>query len=339
MNSQHAFARGWRRSACACLAAILFALSGVATAANAVPPPGMHRIAYVNVGPAAPNAGNVAAFREELGKLGYVEGTNLIIDSRFGDGHVERLPAMIQELLALKPELVFSAGGQPTILAVKAATSTVPVVFITGDPVVEGVVPSLSRPGGNLTGLALLAQDLEGKRLEQLREMLPGAKRIALIWNPASPASGKPRQEAQDAALRLGLTVQWVEARDPAELQAALATIPAQRVDAMMLLADPVLGFERGKILAFAALHRLPAMYFWREFVVEGGLMSYGASLPAVFRRAAHYVDKILRGARPADLPIEQPAAFELVVNVNTARTLGLTVPQSLLLRADEIIR
>jgi putative ABC transport system substrate-binding protein len=246
---------------------------------------------------------------------------------------------LIQELLALKPELVISAGGQPTILAVKAATSNLPVIFITGDPVAEGIVSSLSRPGGNLTGLALLAQDLEGKRLEQLREMLPGAKRIALIWNPASPASAKPRQEAQDAALRLGLSVQWFEARNPPELQAVLATIPAQRVDAVMLLADPVLGFEREKILAFAAQHRLPAMYFWREFVVEGGLMSYGASLTGVFRRAAHYVDKILRGARPTDLPIEQPAAFELVVNVNTARTLGLTVPQSLLLRADEIIR
>ena len=232
MNAQRASARGWRRGAGACVAAVLLALSDVATAANATPPPGMHRIAYVNVGPAAPNAGNVAAFREELGKLGYVEGRNLIIDFRWGDGHVERLPAMIQELLALKPDLVVSAGGQPTILAVKAATSTVPVIFITGDPVAEGIVPSLSRPGGNLTGLALLAQDLEGKRLEQLREMLPGAKRIALIWNPASPASAKPRRDAQDAALRLGLSIQWFEARNPGELQSVLATIPVQRVDA-----------------------------------------------------------------------------------------------------------
>ena len=321
--------------------AMLAMIVGLATSPGAAgqPAPGMHRIAYINVGPAAPNAPNVAAFREELRELGYVEGRNLIIDFRWGDGRVDRLPGLIQELLALKPDLVFSTGGQPTILAVKAATGSIPVVFITGDPVAEGVVSSLSRPGGNLTGFAALAQDLEGKRLELLRELLPGARRIALIWNPATPSSVKAKQEAQAAALRLGMSVQWFEARNPGELPSVLASIPVQNVDAMMLLADPVLGFERAKILAFTAQHRVPAMYFWREFVVEGGLIGYGASLTTVYRRAAHYVDKIYHGTRPADLPIEQPTTFELVINLNAAKALGLTVPKSLLLRADEVIR
>jgi len=168
---------------------ILFGSLVASPGAAGQPAPGMHRIAYINVGPAAANVSNVAAFRDELRELGYVEGRNLAIDFRWGDGRVERLPGLIQELLALKPDLVLSTGGQPTILAVKAATSTVPVVFITGDPVAEGVVSSLSRPGGNLTGFAALAQDLEGKRLELLREMLPGARRNALIWNPSTPSS------------------------------------------------------------------------------------------------------------------------------------------------------
>jgi putative ABC transport system substrate-binding protein len=281
----------------------------------------------------------VAAFREGLRELGYVEGRNLVIDFRWADAHPERLPGLIRELLDLKPDLVFSTGGPPTILAVKAATSTVPVVFITGDPVAEGVVPSLPHPGGNLTGFAVLAQNLEGKRLELLRELLPGAKRIALVWNPATPSSVNAMHEAQAAALRLGMSIQPFEARSPAELRTAFASIPAQDVDAMMVLADPVLGFERASILAFAAQRRLPAIYFWREFVQEGGLMSYGTRLADVFSRAAQYVDKIFRGTKAADLPIEQPTTFELVINLRTAKALGLTLPPSLLLRADDVIR
>ena len=303
------------------------------------PAPGMRRIAYVNVGPAAANAANVAAFRESLRELGYVEGRNLTIDFRWGDGQVERLPGMIQDLLALKPDLVFSTGGPPTILAVKSATTTIPVIFITGDPLAEGVVSSLSRPGANLTGFALLAQNLGGKRLELLRELLPSARRIVIIWNPGLPTSVAAKQEAEAAAAKLGMSVQWIEARNPGELQSVLASTPIKNVDAMMVLADPVLGFERAQILAFAAQHRLPAIYFWREFVVEGGLMSYGSNLTAVHRQAGHYADKILRGAKPSDLPIEQAATFDLVVNLGAAKALGVSVPQSLLLRADEVIR
>jgi len=327
-----------RRVASILLVASLGSLGNAAGAA-AQPAPGMHRIAYVNVGPEAPNASNVAAFREGLRELGYIEGRNVVIDFRWGNGRVETLPGLIRDLLELKPDLILSGGGQPTILAVKAATTSVPVVFITGDPVAEGVVASLAHPGGNLTGYAALAQDLEGKRLEMLRELLPGARRIALIWNPATPSSVMSKRTAEAMAQKLGLSVRWFEARNPAELQKALAAIPPEGLDAMMLLADPVLGFQRQQILAAAAQRRLPAVYFWREFVVEGGLMSYGTNLTAVYRHAARYADKIFHGAKPADLPIEQPATFELVINLNTAKTLGLAVPQSLLLRADEIIR
>jgi len=323
------------------LVAILAVIGGLSVSPGAAgqPAPGMHRIAYINVGPAAPNASNVAAFREGLRESGYVEGRNLTIDFRWGDGQVERLPGMIQDLLALKPDLVFSTGGPPTILAVKAATTSVPVIFITGDPLAEGVVSSLSRPDANLTGFALLAQNLGAKRLELLRELLPGAKRIVLIWNPGIASSVASKKEAEAAAAKLDMSVQWIQARNPGELQSALASTPVKNADAMMVLADPVLGFERARILAFAAQHRLPAIYFWREFVVEGGLMSYGSNLTAIHRQAGRQADKIFHGVKPRDLPIEQASTFEFVVNQGTAKSLGLTVPQSLLLRADEVIR
>jgi putative tryptophan/tyrosine transport system substrate-binding protein len=323
-----------------CVAALLLICGlGASLGVAAQPARGMHRIAYVNVGPAAANADNVAAFRQSLRELGYVEGRNLTIDFRWGNGRIEQLPGMIQELLALKPDLVFSTGGPPTILAVKAATTTLPVVFVTGDPVAERVVASLSHPGGNLTGFAVLAQNLGGKRLELLRELLPSAKRILMIWNPSIPTSAAAKAEAEAAATRLGMSVQWIEARNPAELRSVFASTQVKNIDALMVLADPVLGFERTQILAFAAQHRLPAIYFWREFVVEGGLMSYGTNLTAVYRQAGRYADKILRGAKASDLPIEQASTFEFVINLDAAKALGLTVPQSLLLRADEVIR
>ena len=339
MNAR-AWARDGARSAGAAFCSyLLLAYCAAAIAAEPSPASGMHRIAYVNVGPAAANVGNVAAFRESLRELGYVEGRNLTIDFRWANGHVERLPGMMQDVLAMKPDLVFSTGGPPTILAAKAATKSVPVLFITGDPLAEDVVTSLSHPGGNLTGFAVLAQNLGGKRLELLRELLPSARRILMIWNPSVPTSVAGKEEAQTAATRLGMSVQWIEARNPGELRSVFASTQVKNIDALMVLADPVLGFEREQILAFAAQHHMPAIYFWREFVVEGGLMSYGTNLTVVYRQAGRYADKILRGAKPADLPIEQPTTFELVINANTAKTLGLTVPQSLLLRADEVIR
>ena len=301
--------------------------------------PGVHRIGFINVGSAAANATNVAAFRAGLADLGYVEGGNLTVDYRWGDSRPERLAGLVDELLRLKPELVVSTGGQQTVLALKAATTTVPVVFITGDPVGEKLVSSLSRPAGNLTGLAVVSNNLEGKRLELLKQALPGVKRVAILWNPANPAMADPMQDVQSSARLLGMTLVVVEARTPGELDAALSAIQAANVDAMYVIGDPVLGFERQRIVDFASKNRLPGIYFWREFARDGGLMSFGTSLTATYRRAATYVDKILKGAQPGDLPIEQPTKFELVINARTAKALGITIPQPVLLRADEVIQ
>jgi putative ABC transport system substrate-binding protein len=299
----------------------------------------MRHIGFINVGPAAANKINVDAFQQGLRELGYVEGRNIIVDYRWRDGQVSRLPGMVNELLARKPEVIVCTGGLPTIQAVKAATQTVPVVFITGDPVHEGIVTSLARPGGNLTGFAVLAEELEGKRLEFLKIVLPKATRIGLIWNPAQRNSAGTLRTMESAAARMGLSVESWPARDARELDQTLAAVAAAKVDALVVLADPVLGFERARIVDFATQKQIPGIYFWREFVEIGGLMSYGTSLSAMYRRAATYVDKILKGANPGDLPIEQPTTFEFVINLNTAKALGLTIPQPLLLRADEVIK
>ena len=316
------------------LAVALLAASGLSAAQSQS---AVHRVGFINVGPQAPNMPNVTAFREEMRILGYVEGQNLAIDFRWGDGNVDRLPALIAELLAWKPDVILSSGGPPTIRALKMATTTVPVVFVTGEPMSEGIVSSLSRPGGNLTGFAVLANSIDGKRMELLREAIPKARRVAIVWNPATADATANRDGAEVAAAKLGLTPAWYEARNAGELQQGLASIQAAKPDALLVLADSVLGFERKRIVEFANKNRLPGVYFWREFVQDGGLMSYGASLTAIFRRAAHYVDKVLKGAKPADLPIEQPTTFELVVNLATARDLGIHIPQSLLVRADVI--
>jgi putative ABC transport system substrate-binding protein len=299
----------------------------------------MRHIGFINVGPAAANKINVEAFQQGLRDVGYVEGRSIIVDYRWGDGQVGRLPGMVNELLALKPEVIVSTGGLPTILAVKAATQTVPVVFITGDPVHEGIVPSLARPGGNLTGFAVLAEELEAKRLEFLKLVLPKATRIGVIWNPAQRFSVGTLRTMESAAAKMGLSVESWQARDGRELDLALAAVAAAKVDALVVLADPVLGFERARIVDFATQKQIPGIYFWREFAEIGGLMSYGTNLSAMYRRAATYVDKILKGAKPGDLPIEQPTTFEFVINLNTAKALGLTIPQPLLLRADVVIQ
>ena len=296
------------------------------------------RIGWINAGPAAPNAPNVAAFKERMRELGYIEGGNYVIDFRWGDQQVARVSALIDEILALKPDVIMATGGEPTVVPVKRAAGTTPVVFITGDPVAEGIVGSLARPGGNMTGFAVLGQNLEAKRLEVLRQMLPGASRVAIVWNPATKNALTGRRDAEEAAARLGIQVEWREARDPQELDAALASLPQGQVDGLLVLGDPMLGFEHKRIIKFASGNRIPAVYFWREFVLDGGLASYGTSLPATYKRAAEYVDLILKGAQPGDLPVQQPTTFELVVNRGTARSLGITIPDSLLLRATEII-
>ena len=310
-----------------------------ATSAAAQPAAGLHRIGFINSGSAAVNASNVEAFRTGLTELGYIEGRNIIVDYRWADGNVERIPRLLHELLTLKPKVIVSTGGPPTVLAAKAATNTVPVVFITGDPLVEKIVPSMARPGGNLTGFALISEALETKRLQLLREVLPSATRIGVIWNPASPTMAGVMLDVRAAANRLNLTLETREARNRAELDFALDALASAKIDAMVVIADVVLGWDRQRIVDFANQHRLPGIYFWREFVEIGGLMSYNTNLPAMYRRAATYVDKILKGAKPGDLPVEQPTKFELVINLKAAKALGITIPQSLLLRADEVIQ
>ncbi len=320
---------------------MLAVFGGLAISGGAAgqPAAGMHRIGFINSGPPGPNAKNFAAFRDGLAELGYVEGRNLELVVRCGDQKIDQIPALVTDLLSARPEVIVSTGGQVPARALKDATATIPVVFITGDPVAERLVASLARPGGNLTGLAVLAGDLEAKRLEILKLLLPRAKRIAVIWNPSQLYVEGIVRNVEAAATRLDLTLLQWKSRNRNELEPAFAGIAEAKADALFVVADPVLGFERSRIVEFANQQRLPGVYFWREFAEVGGLASYGTNLPAVYRRTATFVDKILKGAKPADLPIEQPTTFELVINLRTATALGLTVPQAMLLRADEVIR
>ena len=319
---------------------LLLTIGGIVAACGAAgqPAPGRHVIGFINSGPPGPNAKNVAALRAGLADLGYVEGRNLEIVFRWGEQKIDQLPVLANELVALKPELIVSTGGPPVVRAVKAATSTIPVVFITGDPVTEQIVPNLARPGGNLTGLSVLAGELEAKRLEMLRLMLPHARRIAVIWNPAQPYAEGILRSVEAAARRLDMTLLPWKATDRAELELAFAGIAEAKADALFIVSDPVLGFERDRIVNFATRNHLPGIYFWREFAEIGGLASYGTNLTAAYRRVATYVDKVLKGAKPGDLPIEQPTIFELVINRTTAKALGIAIPQSVLQRADDVI-
>jgi ABC-type uncharacterized transport system substrate-binding protein len=299
------------------------------------------RIGYLLSNPAA-NPHLHEAFRQGLRDLGYVEGRNLVIEYRSAEGKLERLPALAAELVALKVDVIVAGGGTPAALAAKQATKTIPIVFVPlADPVTSGLVTSLARPGGNVTGLSVLLPELVGKCLEQLTRAVPGVSRVAVLWQPdAYPErTGKDMLKGADVAARaLGVRLQFLEARGPADFDRAFSGMTRARAGALTVLTSNMLLGERRRLVDLAAENRLPAVYTWREFVDAGGLMSYGPDLVDSFRRAATYVDKILKGAKPADLPIEQPTKFELVINLKTAKALGLTIPQSVLLRADRVI-
>jgi len=273
-----------------------------------------------------------------LRELGYVEGGNLIVERRFADGKLERLPGLARELVQLKVDVMVAAGDE-TIQAARDATATVPIVMVVGsDPVARGLVASFSRPGGNITGVTVVAETvLAAKRLELIREAVPGAARIAVL-GAGGPVSSIQVQEAQKAASALRVKLVVVEAPGT-DYDRAFASIVAERADALFVLMSPTLTRDRKQIIDRAAKYRLPAIYQWREHVEVGGLMSYGGSLIDISRRLAAYVDKILKGARPGDLPIEQPTKYELVINLKTAKALGLTIPPSLLARADQVIQ
>ena len=284
------------------------------------------------------------AFRQGLRDLGYVEGRNLVIEYRDAEGKVERLPALAAELVALKVDVIVTEGGNTVVpLAAKQATRTLPIVFATAaDAVGSGLVTSLARPGGNVTGLDSLSTELVGKRLELLTQAVPGVGQVAVLWLPGVYGERTEKEMltgAEVAARGLKVRVQFVEAtRDPADLGRAFSDMTRARAGALTVLPNNMFRREHRRLLDLAARHRLPAVYPWRDFVAAGGLMSYGASLTDLSRRAATYVDRILKGAKPGDLPVEQPTKFELVINLKTARTLGLTIPPSVLARADQII-
>ena len=298
------------------------------------------RIGILGANPAA--SPRLEAFLQGLRDLGYVEGRNVVIEYRNHEGKVERLPALAAELVALKVDVIV-ASNTGAALAAKQATRTLPIVFAAAaDPVTSGLVTSLARPGGNVTGLSILAPELVGKCLELLKQAVPGVSRVAVLWQPGAldERTDKDMLKAADVAARaLGVRLQFVEARGPADFDRAFSDMTRARAGALTVLTSVMFVNERRRLVDLATKNRLPAVYPQRDFVDAGGLMSYGPNGPDLFRRAATYVDKILKGAKPGDLPVEQPTKFELVINLKTAKALGLTIPQSLLGRADEVIQ
>jgi len=282
------------------------------------------------------------AFRQGLRDLGYVEDRNVVLEYRSAEGKSERLPVLAAELVALKVDVIV-VGGTPQALAAKQETKTLPIVFAgAGDPVTSGLVTNLARPGGNITGLSSVAPDLVGKRLELLKQAIPGVSQVAVLWEPGEVGKRTEKdmmREAEVAAQALGVRLQVVEARGPADFDRAFSDMTSARAGALTVLGSARFFNERRRLAGLAAKNRLPAVYVSRDFVDAGGLMSYGPNAADLFRRAATYVDKILKGAKPGDLPVEQPTKFDLVINLKTAKALGLTIPQSLLARADEVIQ
>lgn len=296
------------------------------------------RIGYLGISSPSLEGHVLDAFRQKLRELGHVEGENIAMEYRWAEGQDDRLPELAAELVRVKPDVIVTTGT-PGTLAAKQATDTIPIVFASsGNPVNAGLVVSYARPGGNATGFSFTGPELEGKRLQILKEMVPGLSRVAVLWNPVSMGVEFYRQ-TQVAATALSVTLQpVVEARRMDDFEQAFATIGGARAQALIVLADRLLLSSRNQIVAFAASNRLPAIYPYTEYVDAGGLLSYAPSNIDRFRRTAVYVDKILRGAKPADLPVEQPTTFELVINNKTAKELGLTVPPTLLARADKVI-
>jgi putative ABC transport system substrate-binding protein len=282
----------------------------------------------------------LAAFRRGLSETGYVEGQNVAIEYRWAEGRFDRLPGLAADLVDRKVDVIFTSGGPPSVLAAKSATSTIPIVFEVGgiDPVAAGLVASLARPGGNVTGFSILAAALTPKRLELLSELVPQADVIAVLINPTNTAEEGVVGDVLQAARAKGLRLHVLKASTEGEIDAVFATPVQLPAGALLVSTDPFFTSRREQIVALAALHAVPAIYWLRDFAAAGGLISYGPSLTAAYREAGIYTGRILKGEKPADLPVQQPTKFELVLNLKTAQALGLTVPQSILARADEVI-
>jgi len=281
----------------------------------------------------------VAEFRKGLAQTGFAEGQNVIIEYRWADGQYDKLPALAADLVRRQVAVIVATGGEPSALAAKAATSAIPIVFtVGGDPVKLGLVTSLSRPGGNVTGATLIFGSFGPKRLELLQELLPKVAVVGMLVNPNYTATEQETEDVLAAGRALGKQIHVVTASNEGAIDAAFGALVERHVDALMIASDPFLISRRGRLVALAAYHAIPTIYFARDFVADGGLISYGSSLADAYRQSGIYTGKILNGARPADLPVLQPTKFELVINLNTAKTLGLIVPASLLARADELI-
>jgi len=301
----------------------------------------VYRVGYLATGSSSSSRYVIEAFREGLRERGWVEGQNIVIDYRFAEGRYDRLPDLAAELVRLKVDVIVAAPSPPAAAA-KNATGTIPIVMIGAgaDPVGQGLVASLARPGGNVTGLSYsVGQEIFGKQLALLTEAVPKIRRVAVLWNPAISGQAPAIEDVKVAARALGVQLQVLEARGPDDFDRAFAAMAKERVGALLVLVDSMFSFHGTRLAGLAAKNRLPAAYTNRLLVEVGGLMSYGPSFSDLWRRAAGYVDRILKGAKPADLPVEQPTRYELVLNLKTAKALGLTFPSSLLGRADEVIQ
>jgi putative ABC transport system substrate-binding protein len=300
----------------------------------------VQRVGYISPGSSSDpmRLRRLEAFRQGLRELGHVEGQNIALEPRWAEGEDNRYSSLVADLVRLKVHVIVAVGGRATQIA-QQATRTIPIVMsVVIDPVGSGLVSSLARPAGNVTGLSVMATDLVGKQFEVLKQAVPEISRVALLWNPANPGSAPQLREAEAAARALGMRLQVLEARGPQEIDSAFAAMTRERAGALVVLADGIFGNQRKQIAELAAKTRLPSASTLREYAEAGGLIVYGPNFLDLERRAATFVDKILKGAKPGDLPIEQPTKFDLVINLKTAKALGLTIPRSLLLRADQVI-
>ncbi len=322
------------------IAVLFLAIAVACPPVDAQQPPKIARIGVLYASTPAATAHFLEAFRQGLRELGHFEGKTFVLEPRYGEARPERLPELARELVSLKVDVIVTSID-PAIAALKQETQTIPIIMASSaDPVGTGFVASLARPGGNITGLSRDLPELGGKRLELLREAVPRLSRVAFIWNPGVAGTALEYKETEGAARSLRLQLQSVEVRRADDLDRAFSAITKGRAQALIFArANPVLFAKRAQIVSFGQRNRLPSIYPQKEFVDAGGLMSYGASTADLWRRAATFVDKILKGAKPADLPVEQPTRFELVVNLKTAKALGLTIPPSVLIRADQVIQ
>jgi ABC-type uncharacterized transport system substrate-binding protein len=318
---------------------IVFVLAVTGTVVQAQQPTKISRIGFLTAGSPSTIPARIEAFRQGLRELGYVEDKNMVIEWRFGEGKLDRLPALVAELVRLKVDVILSAGAAVTRPA-KDATRTIPIVMAQDtDPVGNGFVASLARPGGNITGLSSYSAELNGKRLELLKEIVPRLSRLAVVGESTYPGNAQSLREVELAAAAFGVKLQYLDILGPKDFETAFRAAGKGRADAMLVLQSAVLNSQRKEIVDLAIKSRLPAIYYAAEWMEAGGLMSYATSITDLYRRAATYVDKILKGTKPADIPVEQPKKFEFIINLKAAKQIGLTIPPNVLVRADKVIK